>query len=169
MSKRPGSAREHSAKLRLKLSWSRRAGRGLVATAILESLDVAVVSRHPDGVISSWNNGANRLHGYTRTEMIGKTFDTIVPSSGREWDAIAARASLLAGLSDSYESERVSKGGERKRVRVQISPVRDVSGAIVGVSTVERDIDSGAADEHGLVFRSATNSQITGLLAGHST
>jgi PAS domain S-box-containing protein len=149
MSKRPGNAREHSGRLRLKWPWLRRSTHGLGATAILESLDVAVVSRHPDGVISSWNGAAKRLHGYTRSEMIGKTFDTIVPSSSGGWDAIATRASLIAGLSDSYESERVCKGGEQKRVRVQISPVKDASGAIVGVSTVERDIDPVEVDEDG--------------------
>jgi PAS domain S-box-containing protein len=167
MPKRPRSTRKHSGRLRLKPSWSRRTTHAFGATAVLESLDVAVVSRLPDGVISSWNDGANRLHGYTRSEMIGKTFDTIVPSSGEGWDAIATRASLIAGLSDSYESERVSKGGERKRVRVQISPVRDPSGAIVGVSTVERDIDSGLVDEELLALPTATTSQIVSLLASH--
>jgi hypothetical protein len=46
------------------------------------------------------DGGAKRLHGYTRSEMIGKTFDTIVPSSSGGWDAIATRASLVAGLSE---------------------------------------------------------------------
>jgi diguanylate cyclase (GGDEF)-like protein/PAS domain S-box-containing protein len=147
MTKVPGSAREHSGGLaRLKSSWSHRAADGLGPAAILDSLDAAVVARRPDGVISSWNLGAERLHGYSASEMIGRTFDVIVPRLGRGWDVSATRASLLAGLSDSYESERVSKDGEEKQVQVQITPVTDTSGAITGVSTIEWNIDASAAD-----------------------
>jgi diguanylate cyclase (GGDEF)-like protein/PAS domain S-box-containing protein len=147
MSKSLGSVHEPSGGLaRLRSSWSRQTAHELDPAAILESLDPAVVARRPNGAISSWNAGAERLYGYSANEMIGKAFDVIVPSLDSGWDATAAKASLLAGLSDSYKSERVSKDGEEKQVQVQISPVRDGSGAIVGVSTIEWLANQSIAD-----------------------
>jgi PAS domain-containing protein len=84
---------EHQRRLaRLKSSWSHQARHGLDATAILESLDPAVVSRGLDGVINSWNRGAERLYGYSAGEMVGQTFARIASS-----DRTTDRASISAG------------------------------------------------------------------------
>jgi two-component system CheB/CheR fusion protein len=69
-------------------------------------LDPAVVGRGVDGVSTTWNTGAERLYGYSAEEMIGQRFEIIVPSARRRWEAEAVKASLLARLSDTYDTDR---------------------------------------------------------------
>ncbi len=126
---------------RLRLSWSHRTEQPLDAAAVLESLDLAVVGRGVDGVIRSWSAGAQMLYGYSAEEMLGATMQAIVPSETSSWEAEALEGSLFGGLSDSYEVTRLSKDGAVKDIAVEISPVRGSDGAIVGVSTIERELD----------------------------
>jgi PAS domain S-box-containing protein len=91
---------------RLRPSRVRQTRQRADAAAILESLDPAVVGRGVDGVITTWNTGAERLYGYSAEEMIGQRFEIIVPSARRRWEAEAVKASLLARLSDTYDTDR---------------------------------------------------------------
>jgi len=118
----------------------RDARRGVDATAILESLEPAVVGQSLSGVIGMWTAGAERLYGYSADEMLGHTLEVVVPSTRRSWEAEILRAAVCAGLSDSYETVRLCKDGSKMAVRVQFSPVRNADGAIVGVSTIESSV-----------------------------
>src|SRR5215510_1047729 len=108
--------------------------------AIVDSADDAIVSKNLEGVILSWNRGAERMFGWTATEAIGRHITLIIPEERRaEEDDILAR--IRRGESvDHLETVRVAKDGRRLDISVTVSPVKDVAGRIVGASKVARDI-----------------------------
>jgi diguanylate cyclase (GGDEF)-like protein/PAS domain S-box-containing protein len=114
------------------------------ARAILESLDGAVIARGLDGVISTWNVGAERLYGYAVEEVVGRPYELIVPNVRRRWERETVDALVAARVSDNYVTQRLCKDGAESDVSVRISPITDAAGAIVGVSTVEEKL--GARD-----------------------
>lgn len=108
--------------------------------AIIESSDDAIVGKALDGTIATWNQGAERLFGYTAEEATGKPASLIVPP-GLDDDA----AEILARVSRGervghYETSRVSKDGTFIDVSVSASPIRDSRGNLIGESTIARDI-----------------------------
>jgi PAS domain S-box-containing protein len=108
--------------------------------AIVESSDDAIFSKTLDGVILSWNAGAERLYGYRPAEVIGRSVSMLAPPD-RQNEILAIMAQLRLGqLVDHHESVRVKKDGSLVHVSLTISPVRDESGRIVGASTIARDI-----------------------------
>ena len=108
--------------------------------AIVESSDDAIISKSLDGVIRSWNAGAERVFGYTADEAIGRHISLVIPRNRlSEEDHIVA--TLKAGQRvDHFETERVRADGRRIAVSLTISPIRDGSGTIVGASKIARDI-----------------------------
>jgi len=111
-----------------------------ILAAIVESSDDAIVSKTLDGIIQSWNAGAERIFGYTPEQAIGKHITLIIPPERiAEEDHIIA--SLRAGRRiDHFETERVRSDGERLLVSLTISPIRDESGNVVGASKIVRDV-----------------------------
>jgi len=110
------------------------------ATAILQSLDAAVIARRLDGVITGWNAAAEALYGYPAAEAIGARYEAII--SKARWDQELEMVSwaVRAELSDTYETERLCKDGTIKAVSVQISPIKDAAGSVRGVATIEHEI-----------------------------
>ena len=109
-------------------------------SAIVELSDDAIISKSLDGVIQSWNVGAERLFGYRADEAVGQSIKLIVPPElVHEEHEIIARLSRGERI-DHYETTRVAKDGKRIGISVTISPIRDGSGKIVGASKVARDI-----------------------------
>jgi two-component system CheB/CheR fusion protein len=108
--------------------------------AIVESSVDAIFSKNLDGVIQTWNRGAERLFGYTAQETVGRSVEMVVPEDRvEEWDEIMAR--LRRGESvEGLETERVRKDGQLIPVRLTISPVRDSGGKLVSASSIARDI-----------------------------
>ncbi|HEY7387949.1 MAG TPA: PAS domain S-box protein [Bryobacteraceae bacterium] len=108
--------------------------------AIVSSSDDAIVSKTLDGVITSWNPGAEKIFGYTAAEAVGKTIYLIIPPERRsEEDGILARLRRGEKI-DHFETERMAKDGHRIWISLTVSPVRDSSGRIIGASKVARDI-----------------------------
>lgn len=108
--------------------------------AIVESSSDAILSVTPDGFVTTWNGGAERIFGYTANEMIGRSILTIIPPHLQ-----LDRARLLAtvrGAQDiqSYDAVRLTKDGRSIDVSVTLSPLKDSVGQFVGVSKVIRDI-----------------------------
>jgi len=118
-----------------------------LSAAIIESLDHAVIGRGADDVIQTWNPGAERLYGYAAEEAIGLSFELLVPAPRRRSEAEVAQACLLTGLSDSFQTTRISKDGTEPAVQMQIAPFRGAAGEIVGVSTVEHQIPETNLDD----------------------
>jgi PAS domain S-box-containing protein len=113
--------------------------RALLA-AIVDSSDDAIVSKTLDGVITSWNRGAERLFGYTAAEAVGQHILLIIPHERRaEEDDVLAHIRRGDKI-DHFETERQTKDGRRVAVSLTVSPVRDSDGRIIGASKVARDI-----------------------------
>lgn len=116
--------------------------------AIVESSNDAIIGCDDRGMITTWNQGCERLYWYTEREAIGSHISLVVPSSKREEsDKIFARAlqgEFLAGV----ETERLRKDGKSVFVSLTLSCVRDGQGRISGVSSISRDItDKRKAEE----------------------
>jgi PAS domain S-box-containing protein len=120
--------------------------------AIVESSDDAIVSKTLDGVIRSWNGGAERLFGWTAAEAVGRPITLIIPP-----DRLDEERDILARLGrgeriDHYETVRVARDGRRLDVSISVSPVRDAAGRVVGASKVGRDITDRKRAEEGRRF-----------------
>jgi PAS domain S-box-containing protein len=115
--------------------------------SIIESSDDAIVSKTLDGIIRSWNAGAERVFGHPAAHAIGKHISLVIPPDRlSEEDLIIAR--LKAGERiDHFETERVRADGRRIFVSLTISPIRDASGTIVGASKIVRDFTDRKATE----------------------
>lgn len=108
--------------------------------AIVESSDDAIIGKTLDGTITSWNQGAERLYGYTAEEAIGQHISLIIPAD-RPDELPTIMEQLRNGQRiDHYETLRVRKDGVRCDVSVSISPIRDDSGQVVGAASIGRDI-----------------------------
>jgi PAS domain S-box-containing protein len=119
-------------------------------SAIVESSDDAIISEDLTGIITSWNNAAQRMFGYIGAEIVGQTALKLIPPELRtEEPAILDR--LRAGERiDHYETVRLRKDGRRIDVALTISPIKGTSGNIFGVSKVVRDITSDRKADHAL-------------------
>src|SRR5215471_18535346 len=108
--------------------------------SIVESSDDAIISRNLDGVITSWNKGAERLFGYLAEEVIGKPVAILIPPE-RQHEETAIRERIRRGdRIDRYETIRRRKDGNLIDVSLTISPMRDAEGKVVGASKIARDI-----------------------------
>ena len=118
--------------------------------AIVESSEDAIASATLDGVITSWNPGAERIFGYTESEVVGKPITMLVPPElSDEEDKILRK--LRAGVRiNQYETVRIGKTGTRIDVSLSISPIRDATGKIVGCSGIVRDITERRRSEQAL-------------------
>jgi PAS domain S-box-containing protein len=108
--------------------------------AIVASSDDAIIGKTLEGVITSWNAGAERLYGYTAEELIGQSIALLVPPErSDELPAILAR--LRKGEHMRHvETIRMRKDGQRLDVSLCISPIKDAHGRIIGAATIARDI-----------------------------
>ena len=108
--------------------------------AVVESSDDAIMSKTTDGVIVSWNPGAEKLFGYLSSEAVGKPMRMLLPP-----ELAHEEADILARIGrgeqvEHFETVRVRKDGKRIDVSATISPIRNSSGTVVGASTIARDI-----------------------------
>ena len=108
--------------------------------AIVESSDDAIISKTLDGIVTSWNAGATRLFGYTAEEMIGKSITKLIPP-----ELLPEEQEILAKLRrgeriDHYETRRRVKDGTLVDVSLTVSPIHDITGAIVGASKIARSV-----------------------------
>src|SRR6185369_5252981 len=109
-------------------------------SALIESADDAIISKTLEGIITSWNAGAERVFGYTADEVIGKPITILIPKDHEnEEPAILAR--LRAGERiEHYETIRVRKDGKLVNISLTVSPIIGPNGEIIGASKIARDI-----------------------------
>ena len=108
--------------------------------AIVDCSDDAIIGKTLEGIVTSWNAGAERIFGYTTEEMIGHSIMAIIPPEKRE-EELSILASLRAGKSvEHFETSRIRKDGRRIEVSLTGSPIRNERGIIIGASKIARDI-----------------------------
>jgi PAS domain S-box-containing protein len=130
--------------------------------AIIDSSEDAIIAKDLDGTITAWNQGAERMYGYTPEEMIGQNISRL-SESPEEIPKIMARIKRGERITH-HEAVRVTKDGRRLQVSVSISPLRNPAGEIVGASAIARDIsEQKRAEEH---LRQAQKMEAVGRLAG---
>jgi two-component system, OmpR family, sensor histidine kinase VicK len=102
--------------------------------AIAESSDDAIISRDLNGIITSWNRGAERIFGYAADEMIGSSIRKIIPQD-RQKEEDEILADLRRGeRRDHFETLRIAKDGREISVSLTISPIKDEAGQVTGAS-----------------------------------
>ena len=127
--------------------------------SIVESSDDAIITKNSNGIITSWNSGAERIYGYRAVEVIGRPVSILIPP-GHSDEVPAILERIQHGESiHHYETVRARRDGELIHVSVSISPVKDEAGVVVGASTVARDITAEVADRRGAQEKLATASQ----------
>src|SRR5262245_34582198 len=112
----------------------------LYLAAIVESSDDAIIGQTLDGMIASWNRGAERLYGYTEDEAVGKPLSMLVPTDHPDELPSLIERCKRGEVIEHLETQRVRKDGQRVDVSLTISPVRNSEGKIIGASKISRDI-----------------------------
>jgi PAS domain S-box-containing protein len=134
--------------------------------AIVQSSDDAIVSKDLEGVITSWNAGAERLFGYTAGEAVGRSIRILIPSD-RQNEEDHVLASIRAGfVVEPFDTIRRRKDGTPVDVSVQVSPILDPTGRIIGASKIARDISDRKRNED---ERRDLQHRLRGLAAASAT
>jgi PAS domain S-box-containing protein len=108
--------------------------------SIVESSDDAIVSKNLDGVITSWNSGAERVFGYSAGEAIGQPITLVIPEDRQSEERDILTRIRRGERIDHFETVRQRKHGSLIVVSLTVSPVKDANGKIVGASKIARDI-----------------------------
>ena len=108
--------------------------------AIVSSSDDAIISKDLNGIIQTWNRGAERIFGYTADEVIGKSITIIIPEDRLDEETEVLRR-IRAGLSvEHFETIRRRKDGSPINISLTVSPVKTPEGRVVGASKIARDV-----------------------------
>jgi PAS domain S-box-containing protein len=108
--------------------------------SIVESSDDAIVSKNLDGIITSWNAGAERLFNYTAEEAIGQPITIVIPQDRQDEKRTILTRIRRGERIDHFETIRQGKHGSLIVISLTVSPVRNAEGKIVGASKIARDI-----------------------------
>ena len=133
--------------------------------AIVEASDDAIISKTLDGVVRSWNRGAERLFGYTADEAVGRPINLIIPPERQDEER-----SILERLSrgervEHFETVRVAKDGRRIDISLTVSPLFDEDGQVTGASKIARDISERKQSEMMLRAADRRKDEFLALLA----
>jgi len=109
-------------------------------SAIVSSSDDAIISKDLNGIITSWNDGATRIFGYSEEEIIGKSVTLLIPENRlREESAIINNIKSGKRI-DHFETKRLTKNGKKIPISLSVSPIKDSKGKIIGASKIARNI-----------------------------
>ena len=108
--------------------------------AIIESSEDAIISKDLDGVILSWNHGAERLFGYTADEAVGRPVTLIIPEDRLDEEPVILNKIRSGEAVEHFETVRQRKDGTPVDISLTVSPIRNSRGRIVGASKIARDI-----------------------------
>lgn len=122
----------------------------------------AIISKSTDGVITSWNYGAEHLYGYRAEDAIGKHISIIAPPERREEQDEIIRRVLRGETIRGYQTERLRGDGTRVRVLLSVSPVIDADGVVIGASVVARDVseERGGDEKFRALLESAPDAMV---------
>jgi len=108
--------------------------------AIVRGTSDAIIGKSLDGLITSWNEGAERLYGFTADEIIGQPITTIIPPDRLAEEALIFEKVHAGEPVPAYLTRRVRKDGALVDISLTVAPMRDVDGVIIGASAIARDI-----------------------------
>jgi len=108
--------------------------------SIVESSDDAIISKTLDGIITSWNHGAERIFGYFAEEVLGKPITILIPADRQDEEMTIIERIRRGERVDHYETVRQHKHGTLIDISLTVSPLRNKEGRIVGASKIARDI-----------------------------
>jgi len=115
--------------------------------AIVESSDDAIIGKTLEGIVTSWNQAAVRMYGYTESEMLGSSILKTIPED-RQYEEPEIIATIKAGKRVyHYETKRLTRDGRLIDVSLTISPILDKTGQIIGISKIARDISEQKQNE----------------------
>ncbi len=134
-------------------------------SAIVESSDDAIVSKDLDGIIQSWNPGAERLFGYTEDEAIGRSIRMLIPADRQQEEDDVLRHIRSGEKVDHFDTVRQRKDGSLVDISLTISPVKDGAGEIIGASKVARDITDRKTAERAVNESMTIKDQFIGLVS----
>jgi len=134
--------------------------------SIVESSVDAIIAMSPDGLITTWNEGAARMYGYTQEEAIGGPLSFVMPADKRDkLQAVLDRGRRLR-IATPIELERVTKDGRKLIVASTVSPIRDRGGKLIAVSAIERDVTpQKQAEERQRMLLAELNHRVKNTLA----
>lgn len=133
--------------------------------AIVDSSDDAIVSKDLNGIIRTWNPGAQRLFGYTAEQAIGRSIRMIIPAEHQDEEDEVLRRIRSGQRVDHFETMRQRLNGSLVPISITVSPVRDRSGRIVGASKIARDITAKREAERVMRESMAVKDQFLGLVS----
>src|SRR5258708_1105006 len=136
--------------------------------AIVASSNDAIISKNLDGIITSWNNAAKKMFGYTAKEAIGKHISIIIPPEFREEEEVII-SNLRKGKHIDCETTRLRKDGKIFFVSLTISPIKDKEGNIIGASKIARDISLRKQAEKKQQFLNKMSDLLTNSIDLHIT
>jgi len=161
----------HIAELPTPAQWRQSEQKTSLLAAIVSCSDDAIISKTPDGIITTWNAGAERIFGYSAGEAVGRPISIIIPPDKKEEEE-----RLLAGLRANavvrqLNTKRLRKDGRPVYTSLTITPLRDASGQLVGASDISRDISElvRAQEKFRLVVEAAPNAMVMVNQAGRIT
>ncbi|HEV7281634.1 MAG TPA: PAS domain S-box protein, partial [Pirellulaceae bacterium] len=108
--------------------------------AIVESSDDAIVSKTLQGIIVTWNRGAERMFGWSAEEAVGRPVTILIPPDRLHEEDVILATLARGERVDHYETVRVRKDGTKLQVALTVSPIRDTEGNVIGASKIARDI-----------------------------
>ncbi len=119
--------------------------------AIVESADVAIISKDLNGVITSWNQAAEKIFGYSAAETVGVSILLLIPQELYGDEDIILKRIRRGDRIEHFETIRLTKSGERIHVSLTISPIKDFSGNVIGASKILRDVTGSKKLERSLI------------------
>jgi PAS domain S-box-containing protein len=123
--------------------------------AIVESSDDAIIAKDLNGVITSWNRGAERLYGFSAEEVVGRPVTILIPADRRDEEPTILERLRRGERIDHYETVRQCKDGTLVDISLTVSPIVEADGTIIGASKIARDISERkrAAEQKDVLIR----------------
>jgi PAS domain S-box-containing protein len=118
--------------------------------AIVDGSDDAIIGKNLNSIITSWNQGAERIFGYSAEEMIGTSIMRLIPLERQEEEEEILSCLKRGERFEHFETVRTTKEGRRLHVSLTVSPIKDANGRVVGASKIARDITDRKLSEEAL-------------------
>lgn len=111
-------------------------------SALVESADDGIVGKDLDGIVTSWNEGAQRIYGFSREEMIGRSIYQLIPKDHLNELAPVIEKIKRGEKTEHYDTKRIRKDGTIIDVSLTVSPIKDRENKVIGISSITRDVTS---------------------------